>query len=170
MAERRKKEIRILFADGTKTWDICWVKVRPQEIQGGFSSPGYGYHTSFHRSGDLRITKQNMKGEVPAAAQVIGTWRTVPLSSLYDTEHITDFALPTDPDSLSQGFEPPKEGHKYSGTVLVDGRQFSKKAVGLTLWVARRHRFSTQNFPKPPGFRHIFEFGEWWIVIDVEEP
>jgi len=164
-------QVRVAATNGKSTWDLCWVKVRPREVQSGLSVSAYRYHSSFHQSGEIRISKEPasspLGGEVPAVAQIgSGTWKREPLDQLKGAERVASFVLPIDENSL-QDYPPFRKKKEHDSVVYIDTRFFVKNCVSIEIWVAPSGYFF-KRMPEPPGFRSIFDLPLCWVVIDVE--
>lgn len=171
-------QVRVVATNGESAWDLCWAKVRPgtNEIQCGISSPDFRYHSSFHQSGQIRVSEEplpcSLERDPPAVAQIgSGDWSRLPLDQFTSAERVGSFVLLIDDTSL-QDYPPFRKKGRLDSIVYVDTRVFEGAALGISLWVSPRDQFF-QRMPKPPGFRHIAELptGEdrcLWFIIDVD--
>ncbi len=171
-------QVRVVATNGKRTRDLCWAKVRlkRKEIQCGISSPHYKYHSSYHQSGEIRISREPLLSplecEPPAVAQIgSGNWIKLPLDKLGNAERVVSFFVLIDDVSL-QDYPPFTKKTQLDSIVYVDTRFLTKNAIGISMWVSRPDYFF-ERMPKPPGFRHISELPSnempsLWFIVDVD--
>jgi len=162
------KTLRVGVIDGEQTRGVFWVKVDARDIYCGVK--GVSYHSSYHDSGEIHITRQASPQVEPPAAGftcyhgINEPFRVSRPNQLRGSVLLGCAALPTDEASL-EDFEV-IGNKKYDGIVYVDTRLFGN-AIGIRAWASRPNYFF-ERMPQPPGFRTIFDLQLCWIVVDVE--
>ena len=168
--KKRSYHIRIVATNGSRTRALSWVNVRPNEVQCGVSAAAYRYHSSFHQSGDIRISKEHQTQPMENEAIAVGQTgeppsERKPLDQLTGKERVGAFVLPIDKNSLGD-YHPFRKKAEHDSVIYVDTRCFPRGCVSIEAWVSPPGHFF-QRMPKPPGFRSIFDLSPCWVIIDI---
>ena len=159
--------VRVVLTNDEETRNLFWVKAGPYDIYCGVA--GIPYHGSYHKSGEIRMTRQVIPNNVLPAAGFIcyhgkdKPFMVEPPSQLGRSELLGTCFVPNDEQSFKEYEVLQKK--KYDGIVYVDTRNFGE-VIFVEAWASKPYNFF-ERMPKPPGFRSIFDFPLCWIVIDI---